>query len=160
MRERHLHNYYQKILDTKEVRHFLRIIGDYEDLIIQNLSKSVIKYAESFLGFELSHKEIALEGVFYKNIILKTPLISVNLVKSDNIPIEFTVERNILKPNIKVGENIEIIYEAGFMEDEVPDDLKSALMQHLLSLYDIRLSGGKVPIFSLEVYGRYRTINL
>lgn len=160
MRERILQNYFKEILKTEEVKKFLRITGDYDDSLLESLSKSTIKFAEGFLGFELSHKEILLEGIFLKKIKLKTPFVQVNLVKSGDKDVDFQLEKNVLKPDLMVGESIQIIYEAGLMEDEVPEDLRSSLMQHLMSLYDTRINGGNVPHFSLEVYNRYRMVNL
>jgi hypothetical protein len=160
MREKILQNYYQKILPLKEVKHFLRITGEHEDELVSNLCKTVIKSAEMMLAFELSHKEIMLYGHFENNVKLKSPLVSVLSVKSNAKNVDFRIEKQILKPSVKVGENLEICYEVGLMEDEVPDDLKSAIIQHLISLYDLRISGGKLPHFSVEVYNRYRMVNL
>ena len=160
MKEKILNDYYSKILPINEVKHFLRISGDHEDLLIKNLSKGVILFAENILGFELSQKEILLEGIFTSNLKLKNPFICINYVKNKEGSVEFEMERNILKPNLKIGSHLIVSYEAGFMEDEVGEDLKIALMQHLLTLYDIRTSKGRVPEISMEVYLKYKTVNL
>jgi hypothetical protein len=160
MKEKILKNHYEKILPLNEVKNFLRIVGNEEDELVSSLCKTVIKNAEGIVGFEISHKEILLYGEFRGEVRLKAPLIEVLCVKSEGKVVGYKVERQILKPSIRLSENLEIEYCSGLIEGETPDDLKSALIQHLISLYDLRLSGGRLPQFSIEVYNRYRMVNL
>jgi hypothetical protein len=160
MKEKVIKNYFEKLLPMQEVRHFLRISDDYDDDLIKTIVKGVIQSAEKIIGIEISHKEILLEGIFEKNIALKFPFVQVNYVKNQDGNISFSTSKNILKPSIEVGRSIEISYECGLMEDELPSDLKLALLNHIVSLYDFSLTGGKIPLTSIETYNRYRMIKI
>lgn len=160
MHSRVVENFYTEVFNIQDLRDCLKITGDHEDYIIKNLLKGVIKYAENLMGFELSRKIICLSGRFSQNIKLKKPLILVRSVKSENKDINFMLNKGMLQPILSIGKELEITYEAGFTSFDIPDDIKSAILQHILSIYDFNINGGRIPYFSLEIYNSYRKINL
>ena len=115
---------------------------------------------KSFLEKEILLKEIEIEGIFTGKIILKTPLLCVNSCISEGENINYKLVKNRLMPDLKVGENLVLNYTAGMLEEEIKSDFKLALLHHILNLYDLRESGGKMPFFTSQVYERYKNIKL
>jgi len=74
--------------------------------------------------------------------------------------VDFTIKDNILSFRGKGFGLVNIFYEVGFTKETMPSDIKVALIQHLISLYDVRINGGKIPSVATEIYNRYKNWNL
>ena len=159
MKERVIKNDFYEILPLKEVKHFLRINGEHDDELLLNLAKTAIQFVENFLGFEVEKKEIMCSGVFEKKMLLRKPFLEIISVKDSGFDIPYRVISGFLHPITKVGSKIEVIYTVGIEKEDLKSDLKTALMAHLLSLYDFKGGSGKVPSMSLEIYNQYKVIN-
>ena len=160
MREKIIKKDFYELLTLEEIKHFLRISGNFEDELLINLKDTVITFAESRLEKEILLKEFEIEGTFAGQIILKTPLLCVNSLVSEGENINYKLFKNKLIPDLKIGEEFTLNYTAGMLEEEIKSDFKLALLHHILSLYDLRESGGKVPFFTSQVYERYKNIKL
>ena len=160
MKEIIIQNHFDEIFKITELRDFLKITGEHEDFTIKNLLQGAVKYAENLIGFELSRKVICIKGEFRGNIKLKSPLISIHSVKNNEKNVNFILQNKKIQPVLQLGELIELTYEVGFLENEMPEDIKLALMHHIASIYDARTSDGRVPYFSLEIYNNHRNIIL
>lgn len=160
MREEIIKKDFYQLLKLEEIKHLLRISGNFEDGLLNLLKDSVIAFAESYLEQEILLKEFRITGVFTKNITLKTPFVSVISIKSKGEDINYKLNKNILMPDLKSGDEFVLHYLAGMLEGEVTPDLKLALLQHLANVYDERDSRGKIPVFTFQVYERYRKIKL
>lgn len=151
---------FYEILTLQEIKNFLRISGSFEDELLINLKDSAITFAENYLEAEILLKEFEIVGNFTGIIILQTPLLCVNSLTSKGCDISYKLIKNRLMPDLKVGEEFTLNYTSGMLEEEIKSDFKLALLHHILSLYDLRESGGKVPFFTSQVYERYKKIKL
>lgn len=158
MKERVLKNDFYEILSLTEIKDFLRISGNHDNLLVQNLLNSVVCFVEKFLGTVINKREIFLFGVYHGAIFLRKPLIEIISVKSEGVNVKFRFE-NVLQIDVDFGKQVEILYIAGLEEDEIMDDLKTAMLFHIAFLYDIRSANSNMPKYSLEIYQKYRAIN-
>jgi hypothetical protein len=159
MKESIIKDDFYEVIPLKELKHFLRINGEHDDMLLRSLTKTAIQFAENFLETEILKKEIKATFVFKNKIVLKKPILEIISVKHGNEDISFKTEGKYLIPNVKIGSEIEIIYISGVEENHLKADLKAALMGHILSLYDLKNGGGKVPPFCLSIYNQYKNIN-
>lgn len=150
---------FYELLPLEEVKHFLRINGNHDDLLILNLMQTAIQFAENFLGFDIGKREVKYFGIFEVKIVLRKPILRIISVKSGEENTFFTLNSNALIPNVKIGSEIEVHYLSGMEKSDFKGDLKTALIAHVLNLYDLKNGSGKVPSLSFEIYNQHRKIN-
>jgi hypothetical protein len=49
---------FYEVIPLKELKHFLRINGEHDDMLLKSLTKTAIQFAENFLETEILKKEI------------------------------------------------------------------------------------------------------
>jgi len=71
MKEIVVNNYLEEIANIEELKTFLRVSGDYEDIVIQTLFSAVLKCAEGIMGIEISRKEVCFNGFKASSLLSK-----------------------------------------------------------------------------------------
>lgn len=148
---------------------YLRIRSDHDDELIIQLIKAVRIYAEKYIRISLISKDIELT---YTNTALHgsitmpyPPIISINnitiidinqninLISQDN----YALEGDILNIcGYLQCATIKIEYKAGYTK--VSDDIKTAMLSHMSSMYADRgnLKQGPPPAAATATYDQYK----
>ncbi len=153
--------YSKEAISFEELKRFLRINGNHEDDLIETLLDSAIAYAECFIGANIVKKEIKLKGKYSGKIKLQIPILSIICTRPNRTgkDLKFVLEGNIVSVDAKNDEMIEVAYIVGNEAEDIPADLKTAIMLHVSALYECSGENIKIPGIVLEIYSRYKSFH-
>jgi uncharacterized phiE125 gp8 family phage protein len=177
-------------ITLEETKLFLRVDGDDDDTLIQALIKAAISQGEKYTGRFFVQRTIT--GQFadvassrcerYPFVELRrAPLVSITSFKvftdgafadipSDDYQLkdQSSYARILIVDGLTADDvpyPLQVIFVAGYGEAKVvPDDIKTALKEHVAFMYenrgDVHAVGKEtMPIQSKSLYGKYKIIN-
>ena len=173
-----MQNYQLKILakpsmpaiDLEEVKQYLRVDGNSEDLTIINIINAVTASAEHHLKSTLQPKiwQISYTNKVQSCIDLpygpvtsieKIEIVNSNLVSSTIKTSSYKLIGDQLQlATAYIGKIIMISYQAGYLS--LPDDIKQAMLIHITAIYESRISNIATPKSALTLYQPYRKVQL
>lgn len=160
-----------ELISLEELKHFLRIEGNYDDAIIKTFMQYAFEVAENHIAKILSPKTF-IHTIFdaKSNIIklLNTPVISINSIKLGNNILHsqnyFFIQNTqaIQINNTQLNnQQLDVTYTSGLTNPiELPAIIKLTIMQHVAFLYDSKLSDNKTPPNFLNAYNIYHNVKI
>jgi uncharacterized phiE125 gp8 family phage protein len=164
-------------LELAEVKNFLRVDESIDDNLIAKLIKTATKQCELYTGKTLITKTYRCS--FYNSIeysvnLLYSPIQSIVSIKTvdaknnetliDDASYFADMAGGILNFNAVPANfyRIDITYIAGFgnVANEVPEDLKQAMLIHIARMYDDKSGYSLLPTSCLEIYKKYKLMRL
>ena len=150
----------QNLLSLEEVKSYLRIIEDYDDKLLIELTLSAICSAEKFTRLSLLTRNIEVKSHGdTKSITLPlVPVIKVNNISNSERMLK-KEEYGLFAENIKFSNNnkdITVSYTSGIQNIE--SDLKQGILIHVASMYDKELLNFSFPKEAFSLYQTYRKI--
>ncbi|MCP5370026.1 MAG: phage gp6-like head-tail connector protein [Rickettsiaceae bacterium] len=161
------------IFELSYIKDFLKITHDYEDMLLANLLNTSISYAEKLLRICITSSTIKANiEESHKNIILKYP--SINSILSIILKTKEMIEEDITEnfgtadyqinkitlADQFVGQNICFNYQTGFAPDNIPPQIKQAILLHLAKTYEQPANTSLIDKQIKELLIPYRIIKI
>lgn len=162
-----LHRSEQEIFRLSEVKNFLRISHDYDDMWIMELINSSIEAAENFLRIKLLPTKIQVLKDRLRNSEMTLPLvpvieiISVSIktsVEDDRRVEKYSLEGSVLKiHNPPHFEFITVEYVAGYAnQNTIPAAIKQGALLHTAEMYDSHGANSAISDEVRKLYQPYK----
>jgi uncharacterized phiE125 gp8 family phage protein len=161
------------ICSLDEIKNYMRIIGDHDDKLIENLIDSATHVCENFTKLSLFDREIKFTTYLAgkKSFDLKyaplTKILKVHLKNENNeiilsendYIIDYDIPSIILKESF-YNVKLEIKYIVGF-DKNIPTSIKHGIMMHVEEMYDRDLVHSTSLSFGIRnLYMPYRRLAL
>lgn len=127
----------------KRLKSNLRITSEDLDEELEHKLRAAIAYAEHQISQVIVPSLFTVtEELGDRGIELRSPLVSVDSVKSDDKDLVYTLNGVTLSPAVKKGSNVSVSYKAGMAE--IPEDIVFAICIKASSMF-------QHPMDSVEV---------
>jgi uncharacterized phiE125 gp8 family phage protein len=162
----------QEPLSLAQTKSYLRLDAENEE---ENLSKIITasrQMAEEYLRLSLVRKRFALSINNLAHSYLRLPygpILEVErIVLSSKKQEEMLCPENLytLKDDRLIfhspiiASNIEVYYQAGYVENSIPNSILQGMLMHVVSLFDARSGEVAMPKAAKALYQAYRRILL
>jgi len=162
----------KEIWTLPEVKNYLRISHDYDDLLINTLIHSAVENAESFTGLSLHKRRIVSKLHIGSNTSLYLPYIPIleivrieqiydkekKDVRNDYGQIDVFGHSLQLDPKFFYKE-LEIEYITGYT-DNIPRSIQHGLLMHIAAMYDHTENASTLSPEIKDLYLPYRNIGV
>jgi uncharacterized phiE125 gp8 family phage protein len=160
----------EEIWPLEEVKNYLRISHEYDDILIQSLIESATESAENFTGLSINHRHIECKIQSAKSdFTLKyLPILSIDEVyilerdKKKKITDTFGYVNNTINRiyfnDDYVDQDIEIKYIAG--HKKIPRTITHAILMHVVLMYEHSENGTNLNSQILDLYLPHRIIKI
>lgn len=155
----------------EEVKNYLRITSDYDDVLLIGLVETATNIAESFTGLSLHNRHILCEIKNAKPIIkLKhVPVLRLTGVRlaskdekediSDDFGFVETSNSTLHLASHYAGKDVEIEYESGY-EEHIPREIQHGILMHVASMYEHSEDGTSINSEIKDLYLPYRVMKI
>lgn len=160
----------EEIWPLEEVKNYLRISHEYDDILIRNLIESATEAAENFTGLSINHRGIECKIRSTKSdFTLKyLPILSIEEVylvernKKEKITGNFGYVNNTINRiyfnDEYVDQDIEIKYIAGYKK--IPKTITHGILMHVVLMYEHAENGTNLNSKILDLYLPHRIIKI
>lgn len=152
-----------------EVKNYLRISGDYDDNLLQEIIKSAVDFAENFTGLNF-YKKIILAKVnaaqerFRLKYSYMQEIIAVTYANGEDMDDvsetygSFDKYTNEIRLNkIFINKRIEIKYKSGYKDTAIPSLIKQGLLTHIAAIYE---ESDLDPLLNAKIHAFYAPYRL
>jgi len=165
----------QNICSLDEVKNYMRISGDYDDKLIENLMDAAINISENFTKLTFREKEIKfITNVFgrksfdlkyspikeIKKIVIKEHDTSSTELVSD----EYYIDHDLPSLHLVQSFNnviLEVDYIVGFDMQNIPHPIKHGIMMHVSEMYDRdSVNSSSLSLGVKNLYMPYRRLSI
>ena len=133
-------NEIHNLISLDEVKRFLRVTNDTDNILIQELLEAALFYLENYVCKTLIQKTYEKECLQSDNLkitLIHAPIVEIISVESsDGKKINHSYDRNLVMFFEKLHDPIKIKYVAGLFKDSIPSIFKIALMEVISYLYN------------------------
>jgi len=164
----------QEIISLSELKNYLKIDFDNQDILLSDLIRTVRESAEKILNRHISRKTINQVSVANNLQIIKlvhTPILKINsvvIVNNDKEEIlldesEYYLDKSnsicLVKLSLLYNKVI-VSYDVGYQENSmVPASLKTGMLMHIAAIYDKGESLEFITKITMDLYQPYRQFN-
>lgn len=159
-------------ISLAEAKLFLRVDGSDEDELIATLISAVREAAEEYLRKSLADQRWKLTYEDYAPVVTPLPrgpvLSVVSVTRRSQSGAETAVSGEVYHLSARVdalhfetailSHEVEIVYETGYGEEEIPASIRQGMLVHLAALYEDRQGAEGMPAATLSLYKPHREV--
>ena len=155
------------IISLEYVKNYLRIDNNCDDEFLKNAILVASNYAEKMIG------KIIGEKTFIFSCEIDNPTKSIDVAKLQITEIisvkigEETLQNDAYcmeKTNLVFNQNVvgdaKITFKAGIKTEEIPADIKQAMLYHIASIYQNKEGNFAIPQATQDIYSTYRGVRV
>ncbi len=158
----------QKIFTLAFIKNYLRIDNDYDDEFLLNAIETAANYAEMITGKIFGSKTYRLKFTTEKSLLkiddislLNDDLVSISINDKKATHQDFEIKNGIICFKYSIKGNIDIVFKKdGISLEEIPTDIKQAILFHIANIYQNKNGNCAVPQAAQEIYNLYRKIRV
>jgi uncharacterized phiE125 gp8 family phage protein len=160
----------EEIWPLEEVKNYLRISHEYDDILIQSLIESATESAENFTGLSINHRHIEYKiqsaksdfTLKYLPILNMEEVYLVERNKKQKITDNFGYVNNTINRiyfnEEYVNQDVEIKYIAG--HKKIPKTITQGILMHVVLMYEHSENGTNLNSKILDLYLPHRIIKI
>ncbi len=161
-----------EIWPLDEVKNYLRISHDYDDGLLAGLIDAAIESVEMFTGVSLHIRSctVKIQSALSSISLKYSPVLDIDSValKKDGVETDISIDfgivlnggASIAVDEKYIGEDLEVIYKAGYREDLVPRAIKHGILMHISDMYENSVDAVALSSQIKDLYTPYRIIKI
>lgn len=159
-----------KTIQLEFVKNYLRIDNDCDDEFLKNAITTANNYAEKILNkvvciktFELSFSissDEQITKIDKKPSISIDEIVSVYVNEQEEGAENYGIENGVLIFKIPVSGNIKVVFKSGFNTENIPAEIKQAIICHVATIYQNKNGDFEAPKATQEIYNLHRKIRI
>ena len=156
----------EQTMPTQYLKNYLRIDNDCDNDFLLDALTTAVNYAEKITGKNFVTKTYKLTFQITKDIskIDKTPILFDELIDicvndTHLTHLDFELRNGIIFLKKNISGNMKVIYKT-LSTNEMPADIKQAVLFHVASIYQNKNGDCSVPKGAQEIYSLYRNIRI